>query len=631
MHLNPGTYLIRVSKQGYDSQTKKVTLGNADTTELQVALKAHKKPTAEEPAPQSAEATPDQAPANAGRLFVQPDPPDATVRILSIKPVFKQGIVLEPGKYMVDVSKQGYATRQREVRIKKGQDTTVEIALFLKADMGKLYVNTDPMDADVSLPNIKPKYEPGMELSPGDYAVKISKEGFQTVTTDVKIDTGKIKRLNVTLKRQTTVDKKKSEDPAGQKEPPRPPQQGTLTIELTPPDAAVRILDIDKPYTAGMKLDSGFYVVEAQKEGYVTGTSKIAIKPDQNNSISLTLALQPGHEPAPAPEQDQAAEQAETDEPAAEPGKERLFVEHMPADALVRVLNIGPKYKQGMVLGPGKYKVEVRKKGVGKVVKTVEVAAGKDTHVTIDLTKGSEQEPPAPATGTLTVETNLEHPVISIDGKPGFGKETALSPGQYQVRVSGKLPNTEKSSSKTLAATVSAGETTTLQVLLTPPEKPKQTSKPKPPEAVASKPAAEKISAPEAPSAAKAKPRPKEQPPMTNNAESLRQSALEAIERQEYSQALQLVRQALALATPDAASYMLLGRIHSLMTNPAKALEAYTKALALMPDHAMAYALRGDAYVLLNDTDSACYDYWKACSLGKCREISLAKKNGVCR
>ncbi len=666
--LKPGTYLVRASKQGYQAETKKVTLTDKAEFTLTIQLKplaaTAAEPTGEAPAEDQPQA---QESADSGHLFVQADPSDAIIRILRIKPVFKQGIALDPGTYLVEVSKEGYSTKKREVTIQKGQDTKVEIALFLKSDMGKLYVNTDPMDAEVRLPHIKPKYEPGMELSPGDYTVEITKEGFKTVSTELKIEDGKIKRLNVTLKKLTEEDKAEAASEASQT-PPEPLKKGTLAIQLSPADAEVRILDIDKPYTPGMELDTGFYVVEAQKEGFLTATSKVAIKPDQATTISISLAQKaeqaaaPAPEPAPEPAAEPAPEatpeeqqQTETPEQAqtqpqeqpetVEPGKERLFITPVPDDAQVRVLNIGPKYTQGMELGPGKYEVEVKKQGLGKKVETIEVEPGKDTHHTIDLTKGKEQqEPPAPETGTLRVETNLENPVITIDDKPGYNKESALAPGEYQVEVSGELPGTEETTAEHRSVIINAGETTSLNITVTP----KPEAKPEPAAAPEQKPASEQKPAPEQqpeptpqkqaepPASSAAQQAPEKTPapehaPMTTDAESLRKSALEAMTQKDYAKALQLVRQALALSQPDATTYALMGDIYLLMKDNANALKAYDKTIELAPEMATAYAARGEVYVRLKDTESACYDFWKACALGKCKEIGLAKNNGICR
>ena len=168
-----------------------------------------------------------------------------------------------------------------------------------------------------------------------------------------------------------------------------------------------------------MELESGFYVVEAQKEGYVTGTRKIAIKPAQENTLSLTLSPQPAPAPAPEPEpaqpqkpdgdaQEPSAGEQQSAQPVPQPGKERLFVEVLPPDAEVRVLNIGPKFEQGMELGPGKYEVEVKKQGLGKKVETIEVTAGQDTHATIELTGTKEQS--SPSTGILKIENQPVQP-----------------------------------------------------------------------------------------------------------------------------------------------------------------------------------------------------------------------------
>jgi formylglycine-generating enzyme required for sulfatase activity len=64
-----------------------------------------------------------------------------------------------------------------------------------------------------------------------------------------------------------------------------------------------------------------------------------------------------------------------------------LFVETRPENARVRVLNIRPKFHQGMLLKPGKYHVEVSAHGYELEKKWIEVAAGEDRHLNIHLVK----------------------------------------------------------------------------------------------------------------------------------------------------------------------------------------------------------------------------------------------------
>jgi len=46
-----------------------------------------------------------------GRLFIRTAPEGARIRILNIKPKFSQGMLLAPGPYHIEVSADGYETR----------------------------------------------------------------------------------------------------------------------------------------------------------------------------------------------------------------------------------------------------------------------------------------------------------------------------------------------------------------------------------------------------------------------------------------------------------------------------------------------------------------------------------------
>ena len=70
----------------------------------------------------------DQAVAGSGgagpvHLTVRPTPASARVRILNIQPVYHNGIQLDPGHYHIEVSAQGYQTRQDWYDLRSGQQT----------------------------------------------------------------------------------------------------------------------------------------------------------------------------------------------------------------------------------------------------------------------------------------------------------------------------------------------------------------------------------------------------------------------------------------------------------------------------------------------------------------------------
>jgi len=64
-----------------------------------------------------------------GRLLVYADPEKARVRILNIKPKFYQGIMLKPGKYLIEVSADGYKMKKIWIKIEPGEDKNLKISL----------------------------------------------------------------------------------------------------------------------------------------------------------------------------------------------------------------------------------------------------------------------------------------------------------------------------------------------------------------------------------------------------------------------------------------------------------------------------------------------------------------------
>ena len=69
---------------------------------------------------------------NKARLNVNAKPPDAKIRILNIKPAFTQEISLEPGKYHISVSKNGYETKKQWVQLYEDQVKTLDVYLTRK-------------------------------------------------------------------------------------------------------------------------------------------------------------------------------------------------------------------------------------------------------------------------------------------------------------------------------------------------------------------------------------------------------------------------------------------------------------------------------------------------------------------
>jgi len=108
MMLSPGNYKIEVSKPGYLTKVKWITIANQDRIKETIVLKST--------LPYS-------------RLFVNPDPQDARVRVMNIVPPYSHGMALQAGRYLIEVDKPGYKTFSKWVTVKKGRDFSIEPVL----------------------------------------------------------------------------------------------------------------------------------------------------------------------------------------------------------------------------------------------------------------------------------------------------------------------------------------------------------------------------------------------------------------------------------------------------------------------------------------------------------------------
>ena len=68
---------------------------------------------------------------------------------------------------------------------------------------------------------------------------------------------------------------------------------GTLTVDVTPPDAVITLPDIDPAYSPGLRLPEGEYRVRATRAGYSTETRVVNVAGDVNATFRLTVDPQP--------------------------------------------------------------------------------------------------------------------------------------------------------------------------------------------------------------------------------------------------------------------------------------------------------------------------------------------------
>ena len=108
MMLSPGNYKIEVSKPGFQTQIKWLTIGKEDRLHKTISLVPNR---------------------SYSQLYVNPKPSDAKIRILNIVPKYTPGIALQTGKYLIEVSKPGYKSYKEWVIISQYEDLTIEPVL----------------------------------------------------------------------------------------------------------------------------------------------------------------------------------------------------------------------------------------------------------------------------------------------------------------------------------------------------------------------------------------------------------------------------------------------------------------------------------------------------------------------
>ncbi|MEZ5673311.1 MAG: PEGA domain-containing protein [Thiotrichaceae bacterium] len=153
-----------------------------------------------------------------------------------------------------------------------------------------------------------------------------------------------------------------------------------LYVNATPNDAKIQLLSQKAEFSQGVNLSPGKYYLSVSKHGYQRYMQPVVLK---DEDVKLDIVLQ------------QTAFS--------------LTVVATPADAQIRIMNILPKFQQGMLLPRGKYDVEVRKPGYVTQQQVVEIA---EQPVNLIVTLQEVNQPQAVTTAPDT--TQPTYPFMSL-------------------------------------------------------------------------------------------------------------------------------------------------------------------------------------------------------------------------
>jgi hypothetical protein len=151
-----------------------------------------------------------------------------------------------------------------------------------------------------------------------------------------------------------------------------------LYVDATPKDAKITIWNIGPKFKQGICLPSGTYDIQVKKPGYITWRKKVPIRDNKRFRVRIS------------------------------PKKYKLRVNAMPTNAKINIMNIKPKYRRGIRLTAGKYKIKVSSPGCETVRRRIKIQ--QNLTLPIKLACKTEQpvkKPPPVKTHTFPLK-NIE-------------------------------------------------------------------------------------------------------------------------------------------------------------------------------------------------------------------------------
>ena len=120
-------------------------------------------------------------------------------------------VPVSPGEHRVRVEKDGYETYRKPMRFEPGKAMSMYVDLNKAVpEKNRLFVETEPEDANVRIINIAQSFYQGIELESGRYHVEVTADGYQNKSMWVTLDAGEDKSLKIRMKRVATATKGKT-------------------------------------------------------------------------------------------------------------------------------------------------------------------------------------------------------------------------------------------------------------------------------------------------------------------------------------------------------------------------------------------------------------------------------------
>lgn len=348
--------------------------------------------------------------ANAPELTIESTPSGAEVYINgTYEGETPLEVTLLPGEYEIKVSKEGYEERTSVVHLLPGD--SVVLNFNLSSTSGTVTIVSEPSGADVYINgDYRGKTPLEVNLPPGTYEIRISKEEYQEKVLSVTIEGSEAKFVSVSLT----------------------PEFGFITVVSTPLGAKV-YLDgkyVGKTPLDGLKVSVGTHEVLLKKDGYNETKVAVEVTPGKTSRISVTL-----HEAI-------SLLKVCSDPPEAEVYVNNNFKGITPVT---------------LEVDPGTYEVRIVKADYEEYVTMVKVGEGETKVISAEL---------VPKFGFLSVNSEPSGARVYINGKY-IGKTPIegyrLDTGEYELRL--KLEEYQEYSTKVV---ITPGEVTERSIELVP-------------------------------------------------------------------------------------------------------------------------------------------------------------------
>jgi archaellum component FlaG (FlaF/FlaG flagellin family) len=373
-NITAGTHTLKLSKAGYQNYTAAIeVIAGQDKVLSPIIL------------------TPGGEPVNnTGSVYVSSSPTNATIYIDGVMKGMTNLLVqnITAGSHNLTLKKTGYQSKTQTVEVKAGVDTVLAPIILTPGggpvnNTGSVYVSSSPTNATIYIDGVMKGMTNSLvtNIAAGNRTLKLSKTGYQTYTTTVKVIAGQDKVLSPIIL-----------TPGG--EPVN--NTGSVYVSSSPTNATIYIDGVMKGMTNLLvqNITAGTHTLKLSKAGYQNYTAAIEVIAGQDKVLS-PIILTPGGEPV--------------------NNTGSVYVSSSPTNATIYIDGVIKGLTNSLVttIPAGNRTLKLSKTGFQTYTTTIEVIAGQEKVLSpIILTPGGG---PVNNTGSVYVASIPTNATILID------------------------------------------------------------------------------------------------------------------------------------------------------------------------------------------------------------------------